>query len=289
MVDRNSLVRAQTEKNRLDVSYNPTNYDAVYRLVGNMSERTGDESLRRTLSAFYLIGVVKGRPDTELSLALLHLNPSFDCNFFSVNQMFLPSRRNDGGKPSKDAIGGTIQPFASLINHSCDPNVVILFYGNVLAVKAIRPIREGDEILSSYMVTYYDDPKSERQAKLSHSYVFDCSCTPCAQNWPQMGHLPKLTNKPQLLHAIRGDLKAFDDRQFTYPDNLDEIVEWAEKFVGHLNTLDADAEIRKPLREYCEIQKALILCYNLMASVGPVITKLTPSVGPQFSFHFSTA
>lgn len=61
--------------------------------------------------------------------------------------------------------------------------------------------------------------------------------------------------------------------------------------LGHLNSLDADAESRKPIREYTVKFKKIWFFATIWwhRSVGSVITKLTPSVGPQLIVYLSTA
>lgn len=41
-------------------------------------------------------------------------------------------------------------PFASLLNHSCSPNVIRVAYKKQLAVVALRFIKPGEQLLDSY-------------------------------------------------------------------------------------------------------------------------------------------
>ncbi|KAK9376597.1 uncharacterized protein V1513DRAFT_474277 [Lipomyces chichibuensis] len=79
--------------------------------------------------------------------------------------------------PSYDTVGMMFDPVISLINHSCDPNAVLVFNKNVLLVRVVRPIKKGEEIL----ITYTDNtmPMPHRKEQLRTRYFFDCQCTAC--------------------------------------------------------------------------------------------------------------
>ena len=57
-------------------------------------------------------------------------------------------------------------PLSSLINHSCDPNVVRHYYSCNGVVRSIRTIMKGEELLDNYGYHYAVMPKEERQRKL---------------------------------------------------------------------------------------------------------------------------
>lgn len=66
----------------------------------------------------------------------------------------------------------------ALTNHSCDPNVEVDYQGDkTCVVRAIRVIKEGEEITTSYI----DDemPLERRQAELRADYLFVCRCVRC--------------------------------------------------------------------------------------------------------------
>ncbi|KAK9388618.1 hypothetical protein V1515DRAFT_578937 [Lipomyces mesembrius] len=79
--------------------------------------------------------------------------------------------------PSYDTVGMMFDPVISLINHSCDPNAVLVFNKNVLLVRAVREIKEGEEILISY--TDNTMPMPYRKEQLRTRYFFDCQCSAC--------------------------------------------------------------------------------------------------------------
>ncbi|KAK8050283.1 SET domain-containing protein [Apiospora phragmitis] len=62
-------------------------------------------------------------------------------------------------------------------NHSCDPNVVMTFLQPKVELRALRPIKSGEEIFVKYVdVT---NPIGVRKAELKQSYFFDCQCSKC--------------------------------------------------------------------------------------------------------------
>lgn len=78
-----------------------------------------------------------------------------------------------------DRIGVYMHPYAALINHSCDFNSIAGFDGDVMHVKAIRPIKKDDQIFTSYVDA--TNPSKVRRTELSERYYFDCQCAKCAQ------------------------------------------------------------------------------------------------------------
>ncbi|KAF5364937.1 hypothetical protein D9758_008087 [Tetrapyrgos nigripes] len=89
--------------------------------------------------------------------------------------------------PSLTPLGASVSPIVALINHSCDPNAVVVFpraspdpksQEPVMQVVAMRDIQPGEEILTSYIDTTL--PKSSRQKTLQETYYFTCKCNLCS-------------------------------------------------------------------------------------------------------------
>lgn len=76
-----------------------------------------------------------------------------------------------------DPIGIAFDPLASLINHSCDPNSVMIFNGRSLSVRALKEISKGEEITISYIDN--TSPTHKRQGELAERYFFECGCLRC--------------------------------------------------------------------------------------------------------------
>ncbi|KAL1957992.1 hypothetical protein VTO42DRAFT_5204 [Malbranchea cinnamomea] len=80
--------------------------------------------------------------------------------------------------PFHDRIGLCIQPYASFINHSCDPNAVVGFDQGRIFIKALREIKSGEQVFISYVDN--TNPFELRQKELLERYFFECTCPKCA-------------------------------------------------------------------------------------------------------------
>lgn len=71
-------------------------------------------------------------------------------------------------------IGIALDPLASLMNHSCDPNAVCLFDGTAIHIRSLKPIYPGQEILISYTDNTMD--YHFRNHTLKSKWFFTCTC-----------------------------------------------------------------------------------------------------------------
>ncbi|XP_053793641.1 histone-lysine N-methyltransferase SMYD3 isoform X4 [Vidua chalybeata] len=74
-------------------------------------------------------------------------------------------------------VGVGLYPSMSLLNHSCDPNCVIVFEGYQLLLHSVREIQIGEELTISYVESLM--PTRERQKQLVRQYCFECDCPLC--------------------------------------------------------------------------------------------------------------
>lgn len=89
--------------------------------------------------------------------------------------------------PSLSPIGVAISPLAALINHSCNPNVAVVFprfssakEEPLIHVVAIQDIQANAELFTSYIdITL---PRAQRQKDLKETYNFTCECELCKQS-----------------------------------------------------------------------------------------------------------
>jgi hypothetical protein len=77
-------------------------------------------------------------------------------------------------------IGLCFEPMASLANHSCTPNAAIMFDGRHMALRALDPIKMGEQIFISYIEI--TQTRAERRQELSDRYFFTCHCAKCDQD-----------------------------------------------------------------------------------------------------------
>jgi len=79
--------------------------------------------------------------------------------------------------PTGTAEGSGLWIMPSYINHSCWPNSVRSFLGDLLIVRAARDIREGEEITINYLEN--ESSVQERQKSFYSGWDFNCTCTLC--------------------------------------------------------------------------------------------------------------
>jgi hypothetical protein len=65
----------------------------------------------------------------------------------------------------------------AILNHSCQPNAVRCFAGEIMIVHACAPIAKGHEVVSSYIPPTQSYP--QRQAQLQSNFDFTCTCSRC--------------------------------------------------------------------------------------------------------------
>ncbi|KAJ2618192.1 hypothetical protein EV177_000149 [Coemansia sp. RSA 1804] len=74
--------------------------------------------------------------------------------------------------------GHLCSPLASLLfNHSCYPNASFVYSNGLQVVRALREIREGEEVTLAYVDGMH--PRSVRRKTLADVYFFGCTCTRC--------------------------------------------------------------------------------------------------------------
>ena len=70
-------------------------------------------------------------------------------------------------------------PLLSMMNHSCDPNVMVKFNPctKTAEIRALRDIKQNEQLFINY--TDITVPKFMRQQALKKDYCFECKCTFC--------------------------------------------------------------------------------------------------------------
>ena len=91
----------------------------------------------------------------------------FRCNNFSIHdaQLFTMAE-------------GTF-PVGALFNHSCRPNAIVMYEGQVQIVRALEDIEVGQEVCTSYVDNGVQ--RQERRLLLKEKYYFDCQCPRCEE------------------------------------------------------------------------------------------------------------
>lgn len=200
-------------------SYNSTKHITSYNLVANTDKRSVADLFYRALIVSVLVVFLEKCTNffnfsEEKDLRklknfsgglMLRYMQSLPCNAHEVSEF-----RRDGSVE----IGAGLYNTLSLINHSCDPNVVRHCYGDVVVLRSIRPIAKGEEvrplylcrkcfliflptetiylfqIVDNYGYHYATHTFGERQAALCKQYYFSCRCQACQELWPLYDDLP---------------------------------------------------------------------------------------------------
>jgi len=111
--------------------------------------------------------------------------------------------------PTYDPLGLCLSPTAAHLNHSCEPNAVIVFSGPLLSVRSLAPIQKDNEIFISYVDTTTTTPI--RQDDLQSRYFFTCTCESCMNK--TTCSLPD--TPPSLLSSLPGPKLAALDAEAT--------------------------------------------------------------------------
>lgn len=104
------------------------------------------------------------------------------CNAHAITSLECMSVKEDDIVTTTEQVrvATAIYPSASLMNHSCDPNIISGFVnGCTLVVRAVRTIMAGEEVLNCYGPHYRKMPFAERQQLLQDQYFFKCACDAC--------------------------------------------------------------------------------------------------------------
>lgn len=81
--------------------------------------------------------------------------------------------------PGGERAATAIYPSASMMNHSCEPNIINSFYNEHLIVRAMKRIPKGGEVFNCYGPHYLRMNAKERKKCLKEQYFFDCECQHC--------------------------------------------------------------------------------------------------------------
>jgi len=109
------------------------------------------------------------------------------CNGIEVPEM-TEAESLDKSHPSTIGLG--IYPTISLLNHSCDPNIELIFTDDTCAARMVQTVRAGCELTIDYGYVYYSMPGERRRQALQSQYFFDCRCPACTGNWGLKSTLP---------------------------------------------------------------------------------------------------
>ena len=116
---------------------------------------------------------VPAQVKTTLSLTLPAFTTAIVAMSSRINANAHALHQPDAGNP----FGLGLFPTAAFFNHSCYPNCVFVNAGASLVVRAIRPVRAGEELCVNY--TSLDADRLARRTALLREKSFFCHCRRC--------------------------------------------------------------------------------------------------------------
>jgi len=90
--------------------------------------------------------------------------------------------------PDGTFIGLLLDPVFAVANHSCAPNAELQCDGRHIQLRALREIKEGEQIFISY-IDESEDLEARRQV-LEERYFFKCECERCVEEEGKNGGDP---------------------------------------------------------------------------------------------------
>lgn len=201
--------------------------------------------------------------------------------------------KNDSSMKQQDIVATGIYPSASMMNHSCDPNIINIFVGQYLIVRASRDIGQNEEIFNCYGPHYRHMTTEDRQKILKSQYCFTCKCKACTL--PKLQYFIERFNAVKCLKCngpvcnIKDSIYCLDcgDKSQIYSPNkiiqAKEIFEVAQVSVDLGKTKEALNKLKKCLHirrtvlyKYNEdITDTLILMGEIYKTMGQWIDSIT--------------
>lgn len=290
--------------------YDSTDYRTVYNLVNHSDKRNMEDLLKYSLEALYLLKCLEATDFFKNTDSCIVYSISDKCTIGSNilrNLMMLPCNAHECSELAvKQAtlpesvtveIGSAIYPLLSLINHSCDPNIVRHSYGNVCVVRAIRGIAKGTQLFDNYGALCALTSTIARRDKLAPQYFFTCNCLACIDDYPKYLDLPTdvpvfkcdhcsgpvfvpLQSHPsdvpcsfcKLSHDLSQRLATLSKSDESYRHAMFNVLTSScENIDQNITTLEhhlqlMDRLLCRPWRDYNDCQEALKQCYAYKAS-----------------------
>ena len=194
--------KAQNTKSDIESGFSEdgvyhSNYISLFNLVTNGDLRLPDSFITFGTMALVVLKIVKGNveywneardlgdtpeeSDLTVATSLMHHIQLVQCNAFGLSAMKISQ---DFRECQPMDIGLGVYTTMSLLNHSCDPNIELTYYGQNCVAVATRDIKPGEPLLNYYSMSYYTNPKKERQMYIQMQFYFDCQCEACVNDWP---------------------------------------------------------------------------------------------------------
>lgn len=171
-------------------------YDQVLSLVDHQDKIDGNSALKQCISAigltFLLVerNLINDDLDEKMIIGELLMKHMQQLQFNSIGIYKRLERKLENLQSAshmsknhcvndEEKIGSGLYPLTSLLNHSCNSNLIDEERGRRVSFRASRDINVGEEVSISYGPQLQTMPKSIRQKFLSTHYHFNCNCAVC--------------------------------------------------------------------------------------------------------------
>jgi hypothetical protein len=173
-------------------------YAAILSLMDHAQDYDYDEMMGYLITAAYLLTAFidlysKKHPDSLVdkkaqlvtgSVILRHVM-QLQTNLISILKQNLQNVVTVGhtiGDMEEKPIGIGLYPTISLLNHSCQPNIISIFHRNKFVARASSSLECGTEINYCYGPSFNRMSKKDRQRRLKEQYFFICNCDCCSND-----------------------------------------------------------------------------------------------------------
>ncbi|XP_012276058.1 SET and MYND domain-containing protein 4 isoform X2 [Orussus abietinus] len=225
--------------------------------------------------------------DQELyvSTLLLRYILQLICNGHAITKLNLTAFSNDTiASETQERIATGIYTSASMMNHSCDPNIVHSFHGRFLIVKAARDISVGGEVFNCYGPHFRRMPTSERRNHLKLQYHFLCKCEPCTD--------PKLQNFLELFKAFicpkcKGPIYKIQETTYWCLNCQNKYAIDYTRDINHADEIFRASQISIERSQHFEaleqLQECLNIRRNILYPLNEDITITTDTIGKVYA------
>lgn len=171
-------------------------FHQVYNLVTHTEDMMPDDLYQYALTAV-LMNLYLKYHTTYFSAAnkngysfqvmgghILHHIAQMICNGHAITKVDFTnmSTAQNTVSEEKQRIATAIYPSASMMNHSCEPNITNSFVNDYLIVQASKNISKGEEVFNCYGPHFQNSKLRDRQEILRGQYFFECKCVRCSSN-----------------------------------------------------------------------------------------------------------
>ncbi|XP_069786962.1 histone-lysine N-methyltransferase SMYD3 [Narcine bancroftii] len=193
--------------------------------IKEMSEET-KEGLGQlaVMLQFYMKEEIQDVSQQVSGLNLLHFFGQVMCNCFTISD----------GEMQEVGIG--LYPSMSLLNHSCDPNSVMVFEGKLLQLRAVQPIPQNEELTVSYIDVMATSQDRRRQTE--KQYCFTCDCKHC-----ETGHkdAERLAGEEHCWTEVKGLIPKVEELQAAA--NWEQLVDTCQAFTSQSEDVLPDTNL----------------------------------------------